>query len=169
MSYSILDACCGNRTIWFQKQQSNTCYIDIRQEPKGYIKSRLNFDVRPNIKMDFRALGFRDNTFKLIVWDPPHLKTLGKTSLMRKKYGCLNAQTYPFDIRQGFSELWRVLQEYGTLILKWNTTEITKKEILACIPEIPLFGHTTGSTSKTMWFCFHKIPKEVTRADSSQG
>lgn len=156
MKIEILDACCGGRSMWFQKEHSSTVYIDIRREAPGLIKSRPNFEVNPDIIMDFRALGFRDNTFTLIVWDPPHMKTLRETSIMRQKYGCLNNQTWPYDLREGFKELWRVLAHHGTLILKWNSVEISQKDLLSVLPESPIFGHTSGLKGKTRWLCFYK-------------
>ncbi len=157
----ILDACCGGRMIWFNKKHPNALYIDIRREGKGLCKERPNFEVQPDEIMDFRALKFPDKSFKLVVWDPPHLKTLNKTSIMAKKYGVLNAQTYHYDLSKGFQECWRVLEDYGILIFKWNDQEISQKELLSLFKEQPLFGHTTGSKSKTRWFCFMKIPKNI--------
>ncbi len=155
----ILDACCGGKMLWFNKKHPNAIYIDIRREKKGLCKERPNFEVQPDKIMDFRALEFQDKSFKLVVWDPPCLKTLSKTSIMAKKYGVLNAQTYPYDLGKGFQECWRVLEDYGVLIFKWNEQEISQKEILSLFKEQPLFGHTTGSKSKTNWFCFMKIPR----------
>lgn len=153
----ILDACCGGRTMWFNKNHPNALYIDIRKEEKGFDSHRPNFDVQPDRIMDFRDLKFKDKSFKLVVWDPPHLKKLQETSWLAKKYGILNAQTYPSDLRKGFSECWRVLEDNGILIFKWNDVTISHKEVLSYFAVEPLFGHSTGSKSKTRWFCFMKI------------
>ena len=155
----ILDACCGGKMFWFNKKHPNVLYIDNRKAPKGHRKFRPNHEVQPDIVMDFRKMDFTDKSFKLVVWDPPHLKTLGETSDMRKTYGCLVAETWPSDLSKGFNECWRVLEDYGILIFKWNETEISVKEVIGLFKEIPLFGHPTGSKSKTHWFCFMKIPK----------
>ena len=159
----ILDACCGGRTIWFTKEHPNALYIDNRTEKKGLAPSShhrggYSFEVKPDQIMDFRSMDLPDNSFKLVVWDPPHLKTLKETSIFYKKYGCLNAETWQSDLRAGFNECWRVLEDYGVLIFKWNETEISQKEVLSKFKVKPLFGHTTGSKSKTRWFCFMKIP-----------
>ena len=155
----ILDACCSGREFWFNKKHPNTLYIDIRKEESGFLKQRKNFNVQPDKIMDFRDMDFPDKSFKLVVWDPPHMKTLGKTSIFAKRYGCLNAQTYPYDLRKGFEECWRVLEDYGVLIFKWNETEISRKEVLSFFKEKPLFGHPINSrNNKTHWFCFMNIP-----------
>lgn len=156
----ILDACCGGRMFWFNKKHPNTTYIDIRRDGKGVFKSRSNFEVQPDIKMDFRDLKFPDKSFKLVVWDPPHMKTLSETSQFRKKFGSLNAITWQKDLTTGFNECWRVLEDYGVLIFKWNEEEIKLKEVLENFSKEPLFGHTTGSKNKTHWLCFMKISKD---------
>ena len=155
----ILDACCGGRMMWFNKRHPNAVYIDNRIAEKGHRKHRPKHEIKPDLVMDFRDLKFQGQTFKLIAWDPPHLRTLGETSDMRKTFGVLNSETWPYDLSKGFAELWRVLEDYGVLIFKWNEEEISLKQILKRFPEKPLFGHTTGSKSKTQWMCFMKIPK----------
>lgn len=158
MEKIILDACCAGRTIWFNKKHPHTLYIDKRIAKKGHRKHRPNHEVNPDVVMDFRSLDLPDKQFKLVVWDPPHLKSLGETSDLRKAYGSLNKETWPYDLSKGFQECWRVLDDYGVLIFKWNEQEILLRKILALFKETPLFGHTTGSNSKTHWMCFMKIP-----------
>lgn len=143
--------------MWFNKTHPNAIYIDIRQERPS--KLRPNFEVKPDKIMDFRVLDFPDKTFKLVAWDPPHLLTLGQTSEFRKRFGGLNQDRWQSDLKQGFNECWRVLQDYGVLIFKWSVEEIPLKKVLKLFPEEPLFGHSTGSKSKTKWLCFIKIPK----------
>ena len=154
----ILDACCGPRMMWFNKSHPNALYIDIRKEEKGFIKGR-NEEVNPDIVMDFRNLKFKDNTFNLIAWDIPHLKTLGKNSKFRKFYGALDKETWHEDITKGFNEIIRVLKDKGVLMLKFNDYEIPFKEVLSLFPIQPLFGNVTNSRGKaqTKWFCFMKI------------
>jgi hypothetical protein len=156
----ILDACCGGRMMWFNKHHPNALYIDNRIAEKGHIQGGFNpnNEVKPDTIMDFRELTFPNKTFRLVVFDPPHMKTLTETSIMRKKFGCLNDQTWKADLRKGFSECWRVLMDYGVLVFKWAEDEIKLKEVLELAPAEPLFGHTTGSKSKTHWLCFMKIP-----------
>lgn len=89
----ILDVCCGSRMFWFDKHNPNTLFIDKRSETitaKDRDKIRT-IEVKPDIVADFTNLPFEDNTFYMVVFDPPHLKTLGETSWMAKKYGKLPA------------------------------------------------------------------------------
>ena len=153
----ILDACCGPKAMWYNKNHPNTVYIDIRRENLG--PHRPNQEVNPDMIMDFRKMEFPDKAFKLVVFEPPHLRSLGKNSFFRKKFGCLNAETWQSDLKKGFSECWRVLEDYGTLIFKWSDSEIPFKKVLELIKEQPLFYNTTNykGTSVTKWFCFMKI------------
>lgn len=154
----ILDACCGGKAFWFNKNHPNVVYQDIRVEPKGFIEARPNYNVSPDVIGDFREMQFPDKSFKLVVFDPPHLTAGGKTGWQRKKYGILNKETWPTDLKLGFEECWRVLDDYGTLIFKWNEESISVTEVLKIIPIKPLFGHPTARSGKTKWFTFMKIP-----------
>ena len=160
----ILDACCGGRHFWFNKKHPNTLYIDIREEDKGFIKERKHWECKPDMIADFRNLeGFRDNSFKLIVWDPPHLIAKRMSGYMTKKYGCLNPETWQGDFSRGFKELWRVLEDHGILVFKFNNFNVPFKEVLKQFPIEPLFGSITvkKTKSETRWFTFMKIPKKL--------
>ena len=137
----ILDACCSVKAMWYNKNHPNTVYIDIREEESGFMKGRRE-NIKPDYIMDFRRMEFPDKSFKLVVFEPPHLSKLGKTSLFRKRFGCLEAETWQNDIKQAFNECWRVLEDYGTLIFKWSNSEIPFKKILKLAPTEPLFYNT---------------------------
>jgi len=157
MDKFILDACCGNRQFWLDKSHPNTLYVDIRNEGPNLSKFRPNLKVRPDKVMDFRALDLKDKSFRLVVFDPPQL-FLGEKSELRIKYGSLNKETWQSDLKQGFDECWRVLEDYGVLIFKWSESQIKTKDVLELFSQQPLFGHPSGSKSKTKWFTFMKIP-----------
>lgn len=155
----ILDACCGSRMFWFNKTQKNTIFIDSRTYDKGYIDNRPNRELHPDIIMDFTKLNFPDKKFKHIVMDPPHLigKTLG--CRMTRTYGALNPETWQADLKKGFDECWRVLDDYGTLVFKWNESSVKRSELLKLLGREPLYGHPNGSKIPTHWFVFMKIPE----------
>ncbi len=155
----ILDACCGGRCFWFNKHHPNALYLDKRKEEKGFAKERPNFEVNPDIIGDFTNLPFPDKKFKLVVWDPPHIKRLGNQSWMSQRYGMLG-NDWEKVLKAGFDECWRVLEDQGILIFKWSEAEIKVKKVLALFDKDPLFGHTTGRAGNTKWMCFMKIPGE---------
>ena len=148
----ILDACCGSRMFWFDKENKNTIFVDNREIDTRLCDGR-RLIIKPDIIADFRNIPFEDNTFYLVIFDPPHLKQAGKNSWLAKKYGTLDKQTWPQDIRQGFNECIRVLKPNGTLIFKWNEEQIKLKDILKVIEYKPLFGN---KRSKTHWLVFMK-------------
>lgn len=154
MSSKILDACCGSRMMWFNKQHPDVVFADIREECHILCDGRA-LNVSPDIIQDFTKLTFADNTFHLVVFDPPHLVRAGKNSWLAKKYGVLG-NSWECDIKQGFDECMRVLQQHGVLIFKWNETQITTSKIIEIIGMRPLFGHTSGRQAKTHWMTFIK-------------
>lgn len=148
----ILDACCGSRMFWFDKENKNTIFVDNREIDTKLCDGR-RLIIKPDIIADFKDMPFEDNTFYLVIFDPPHLKQAGENSWLAKKYGTLDKQTWPQDIRQGFNECIRVLKPNGTLIFKWNEEQIKLKDILKVIEYKPLFGN---KRAKTHWLVFMK-------------
>lgn len=133
----ILDACCGSKMFWFDKSHKNTIYMDNRQLEDVLCDGR-KLEIKPDIIADFRNIPFSDNTFYLVVFDPPHLLKIGEKSWMAKKYGKLS-ENWREDIKQGFEECMRVLKLNGVLIFKWNEQQIKLREILDIIKYKPLF------------------------------
>lgn len=56
----ILDACCGGRMFWFNKNQKNTIFIDNRIVPPTKISNQAIFEVRPDKVRDFRKMKFKN-------------------------------------------------------------------------------------------------------------
>lgn len=142
--------------FWFDKDSPLATFVDKRDHyeklPTGHI-----IDVEPDIQADFtKGLPFEDNTFNLVVFDPPHLIHAGQTSWLAKKYGTLNADNWPEVIQDGFKEGMRVLKPYGTLVFKWNDSQIALPDLLKQIPYKPLFGQ---KRSKTHWLVFMKVAR----------
>lgn len=150
----ILDATCGSRMMWFDKQNPDVLFADKRTESHILCDGRA-LEITPDIEMDFTQMPFDDNSFKLVVFDPPHLKKLGKNSWMAKKYGVL-LPTWETDIKAGFDECMRVLESGGTLIFKWNENQIKVNQIIKVIGQTPLFGHPSGKANQTIWMTFMK-------------
>lgn len=159
MKKDILDVCCGSRMFWFDKKNPRVMFTDIRSESHILCDGR-KLEIKPDRIMDFRKLKFKDNTFKMVVFDPPHLKKLGKNSWMAKKYGILG-DNWESDLALGFSECWRVLKKDGVLIFKWNQRDIKINTVLKLFNHQPLFGHTTGTNGQTIWMCFMKSNERI--------
>lgn len=153
-SQPILDPCCGAKMMWFDKQNQRALFGDVRSESHTLCDGRA-LEIKPDLVMDFTALPFDDETFRLVVFDPPHLIYAGEKSWLRKKYGSLNAQ-WRESLKKGFAECFRVLKPEGILIFKWNESQIKIKEVLALTDQKPLFGHPSGRKGLTHWYTFMK-------------
>ena len=147
----ILDACCGSRMFWFNKENKNTVYMDNRTEDATLCDGR-KLIVKPDVIADFRKMPFENERFHLVIFDPPHLLKAGDTSFLKLKYGRLD-KTWKEYIKQGLAECWRVLKQNGTLIFKWNEEQITLPMVIPLLPCEPLIGQRRG---KTIWVVFFK-------------
>tara|TARA_R110002020_G_scaffold75872_2_gene192809 strand:+ start:10459 stop:10962 length:504 start_codon:yes stop_codon:yes gene_type:complete len=153
----ILDVCCGGKMFWFDKNNKNTLYCDIRHREKGYIEHCPNWSCKPDMIADYRDLPFEDNSFHLIVWDIPHIIKNSATGIISKKYGSLGDE-WKEDSKKAFDSIWRVLKPNGTLIFKYSDIDIKVKDMLNLFPIKPLFGTITKkSVNNTFWFCFFKV------------
>lgn len=88
MNKRILDPCCGSRMFWFDKNNPDVEYCDIRELHTTLCDGR-SLDISPDTFADFTDLPFKDESFWHVVFDPPHMITLGENSWMAKKYGVL--------------------------------------------------------------------------------
>lgn len=152
----ILDICCGLRAMWFNKNHPNVVYNDHRNKPPGFDDFRPNFSIQGDIQHDWGSLPFDDETFNLVVFDPPHIFSKPDQYRMIKYYGNLDKETWREDLKRGFDEAWRVLKKHGVLIFKWSEVSVKKKDVLKLFDKQPLFGHPNGSRVPCHWLCFMK-------------
>lgn len=160
MMKKILDVCCWGRTFRWDKENPLAEYMDIRREESWFIAARPNFCVDPDFVADFRNIPRPDNSYKLVVFDPPHLVHAGEKSWLKGKYGRLNKDTWPADLKQWFRECMRVLEPYGTLVFKWNENQVKLHKVLRAIDYPPLFWTRSWRNGTTIWLVFMKVPKE---------
>ena len=156
--YAVLDACCGGRMFWYDKNYQMALFQDERQVGKGAFQNNWNpnWCVNPDVVADFRRMPFKNETFQIVVFDPPHLTRGNIKSVINKKYGVLNSETWKNDLVDGFCECWRVLKMNGVLIFKWNEASVKTSELIKALPKKPLFGDFTGKTGNTIWMTFLK-------------
>ena len=81
----VLDPCCGSRMFYFDRAHPDVLFGDLRSETivvrdrsHGREDGTRTLHIRPDMRMDFRALPFADSTFPLVIFDPPHLVRAGK-------------------------------------------------------------------------------------------
>lgn len=142
--------------FWFDRADTRALFVDKRRGE--YVadtrEGRRKIVVDPDMLANFQRLPFQDNTFSLVVFDPPHTFA-GPNGWTAKKYGSLN-NNWRAEISAGFSECFRVLCPLGTLIFKWNEHRVPVSTVLSLTPERPLFGQRCGTTAKTHWIVFMK-------------
>ena len=151
----ILDVCCGGKLFYFNKRHPDLITCDLRYEENLQFAGNRVVNIIPDVVADFRNLPFKNESFSLVVFDPPHFKRIGVTSYMSKKYGKL-PDDWQSLIKIGFDECWRVLKTNGTLIFKWNTNQISMQAVLSCFSQMPLLGHRTTKNLETHWIVFFK-------------
>lgn len=147
----ILDATCGSRMIWFDKSHPDALYMDNRQLESVLCDGRT-LNIHPDVVADFTDMPFGDESFYMVVFDPPHLLRAGQGSWLAQKYGVLS-DNWQQMIHDGFLECMRVLKPNGVLVFKWSEDQIKLGELLKVIPRKPLFGNRR---SKTHWMVFMK-------------
>lgn len=158
----VLDATCGSRMIWFNKNNELVVFVDRRELDdeaiwtSGNGKGTRYISIHPDVIASFTDLPFADETFWHVVFDPPHLKQGGDNAWMVKKYGKLSAESWQETLRDGFNECMRVLKPHGTLIFKWAETQIPVKDVIKAIGREPLYGNRSGKQGKTHWMAFIK-------------
>lgn len=160
MNKPVLDACCGSRMFWFNKADARAVFMDKREETivlpdRSSSGGSRQLVVAPDIVGDFTAMPFPDESFAVVVFDPPHFKRNGSTGWNAKKYGTLG-DNWREELAAGFAECFRVLRPSGTLIFKWNEDEIGVQEILSLTPHKPLVGNRYGKHFKSHWIVFLK-------------
>ena len=138
--------------FWFDKEDSRALFMDNRTVENELLCDNRRLTVSPDMLADFTDMPFDDESFSLVVFDPPHLLRAGPNSWLAKKYGKLD-ESWPTMLHDGFDECMRVLKPSGTLIFKWNEDQIKLKDVLATTEYKPLFGN---KRSKTHWVVFIK-------------
>ena len=155
----VLDVCCGPRMMWFDPHDARALFVDVRRETipidmgtPGTI-GRSAIIVEPDVIANFEALPFADESFPLVVFDPPHVYRNVARGLITKKYGVLVGE-WRDVLRHGFAECFRVLKPDGTLIFKWGESDYPVSMVLELTPHKPLFGQRARAT--THWIVFMK-------------
>jgi 23S rRNA G2069 N7-methylase RlmK/C1962 C5-methylase RlmI len=152
----VLDVCCGARGMWFNKYDDRALYLDKRSEihSNDYPSGKKTLKINPDIIGDFTNIKQPDESFYLVVFDPPHIQR-NELGEITKRYGNLSGD-WRTMIKNGFKECFRVLKPNGTLIFKWCEVQFPVTEILQLTEHKPLFGHKSGKQMKTHWITFIK-------------
>ena len=110
----ILDVCCGGKMFYFDKNDSRVLFQDIREIETELCDGR-HFEVKPDVIGDFTNMKFEDNSFSMVVFNPPHLKYTGSKKecdgWQMTKYG--NLYDLGYDVPCPFCNKEKFLESYG--------------------------------------------------------
>ena len=98
---TVLDVCCGSRSFYFDKDDQRVHFNDIRREDVQLCDGRT-ISINPDTTWDFTNLPCPDESFSLVVFDPPHLLHAGDTSWLTESSECfhqLGSRTSKKDLR----------------------------------------------------------------------
>jgi len=162
----ILDATCGFRGIWYQKNHPFVTFMDIkkgniiRMSEHTKVKDRRFWKCNPDVVSDWKDAPFPDNYFDMIIFDPPHLilERGKKLPNMAEVYGYLYKDTYRQVLQAGIKKLFDILKPEGVFVLKWCENSVPVDEIIKLFPYPPLFGSNTKGKGHTanFWIIFLK-------------
>lgn len=122
------------------------------REVSTFLCDGRKFEIKPDIIGDFKNINFPDESFYLVIFDPPHLIKLGENSWLSIKYGKL-PKYWQSELKQGFNECWRILKKGGTLLFKWNETDVPVKTVIDLFEVEPLLFN---KRDKTHWIVYFK-------------
>ena len=66
----ILDACCGGKMFYFDKNDTRVLFQDIRELSTELCDGR-HFEVKPDVVADFTNMPYPVESFSMVVFDPP--------------------------------------------------------------------------------------------------
>jgi len=173
----ILDAGCGNRAMWKQKNPEDVVFIDIQK----------NLEKKPTIFADTQKMPLKTSSADTIFFDPPFSWATDTHPFFSYPNSKLQAKKYPKYIRKGKcptyygveiyrsrysliayiyraeKELYRVLKNDGCLWLRWCNMkdDLTHKRILTIFENwIILLVHEIVSSKQVLSMRQDKTPNK---------
>lgn len=133
--WHILDMTAGWRALWFEI--GDAVLMDRRIE------------CTPHVVADWKHLPFKDGSFDIVLFDPPHK---GFTSgYLAESYGRCTLEDVIWDMQHGAREAWRVTRNNALMVLKWATPALRLDRVLTHLPRWkPRFGQRTRSRPDPM-------------------
>lgn len=72
--------------FWFDKENQDVVFADNRELDTILCDGR-KLVIKPDVIMDFRHMPYPDETFKMVVFDPPHLIHAGENRGLDRNTG----------------------------------------------------------------------------------
>jgi hypothetical protein len=93
---TALDVTYGSGAFW-----DGSAHVSVRAHDADPTRA-------PDGVMDFRNLDYAEDSFDVVLFDPPHLADAGELSLMRERFGTYGLADLKLAMCQGAAEAWRV-------------------------------------------------------------
>lgn len=160
----ILDATCGQRGIWYQKNHPYVTFMDKREGifnsktlNQSFKNSRI-IKIKPDVVSDWKNTPFNDEEFDMIIFDPPFIirKDGNTPNTFVVTYSYLPKNRWEQELKLGIIEFFRILKKDGIFIFKWDEVDIKLKRVLKLFPYPPLFGSRVGQKNNMHWIVFIK-------------
>ena len=165
----ILDATCGFKGIWFQKNHPLVTFMDKRNGKYYFITpsgKKKCTKVNPDIVSEWKDAPFPDNYFDIVLASHVLEHVEDDRKAMREVHRILKPdgilllttpyETWEQELKVGIKKLFKILKPEGTFILKWNECNKPINKIIKLFPYQPLFGTRTGLNNKNIWLVFLK-------------
>lgn len=153
----ILDATAGFRNMWGKRGKQNVIFMDKRSECK------------PDVIGVWENLPFKDNSFDLVIFDPPHIVWNEKWKRSEQRQNILDMFSFWTTKKQITPTLFKALKEFHRvaekLCFKWcdtrdGTTYLKLSSIFRGLWE-PIYEkkqENKGFGSRyTWWVTFNKL------------
>ena len=146
----ILDLSAGFRWMWDDRKRDDVVFLDIRRQ------------TSPTVLADSRRLPFKDGTFELILFDPPHVN-FGARSNMSRDFGHLTTAQIRDLLKGTFAESRRVAAKGAKMVFKWNDHDQRLERVLEIARPwwLLMFGscHRRNSRGATLWCMMEQAPE----------
>lgn len=145
----ILDMTAGGRNIWLDKFCPDAVFVDHRVA------------MNPDVVADSTCLPFDNESFDLIVFDPPH-GNFGVGSNQSRLYGSYTLSEIREFMRGAAAEAHRVGRAEALMAFKWCNHDMRHDWALAILDPWwrALFGHVVSIRSRhastSQWFMLSK-------------
>lgn len=130
--------------FWFDPNQQGVLFGDIRSE-EHTLCDRRALSITPDVLMDFRDIPYPDASFRLVAFDPPHLRRAGRDSWLRAKYG-IRGDDWREELRKGNRTvniaLQRVVRVLNLCTRKWRDDR--KRPWIDSVPMIEMLCEKNG-------------------------
>jgi predicted methyltransferase len=166
-SFMVLDVTAGTRIMW--RLPDHNPYSYDTYYPDVFVDKNRN--VKPDIVAVWKHLPFKDKSFDIVFFDPPHHQ-IG-SGLMSKRYGSISRREFIKEMIRVPEEFHRILNDGGKVFAKIcdrnSMMDILKRNMWRCFKLLRFFrSENKGKANpnklrkkyRTYWMEYEKQKEE---------